>query len=529
MSATPRQETSGAVSPAPTVGWKPALPALLAVLLVLLGLYHETALAMVRIWARSETFTHAFLVPPITLWLIWEKRHVLARAQPRPSLWLAVPLAGLGVAWLLGEMAAVNSVTQLAFTCMLILAVPLVIGLPAARLIAFPLGFLLFAVPVGEFIMPTLMEWTAAITVIGLRASGIPVYQEGLHFVIPSGRWSVVEACSGVRYLIASLTVGTLFAYLNYRSFKRRLIFVGVSILVPVAANWIRAYMIVMLGHLSGNELATGADHLIYGWVFFGLVIMIMFAIGMRWREADADFEERAAPPGPPAPAASVRRLALASMVFAAVVAAPQAALWLLTSAAPLPPPRLSPQALATGGWQVAGAPLTGWKPAFHNPSAEMSVTLTDGKRRVGVYLAYYRQQNYQRKLVSSDNVLVMSEDKSWAQVERSTRTITLDGQAVTVRSGHLRSNVAAVPGQVEERLLAWHWYWINGRLTASDYAGKAWLALSRLTGRGDDAAAVVLYASEDQPGGADAALDAFVASGGSGIAAALADAKRQR
>ena len=82
------------------------------------------------------------------------------------------------------------------------------------------------------------MEWTANFTVLGLRLSGIPVFREGLHFVIPSGSWSVVEACSGVRYIIASLTVGSLFAYLSYRSFKRRLIFFGVALVVPVIANY---------------------------------------------------------------------------------------------------------------------------------------------------------------------------------------------------------------------------------------------------------------------------------------------------
>ena len=514
-----------AVLPAPGFVWKRALAALAVALFVLLGLYHETALAMVRIWARSDTFAHAFVVPPITLWLIWEKRHALARQQPRPSLWLVLPLAALGFGWLLGEMAAVNAVTQLAFTCMLILAVPLVIGLPVARLIAFPLGFLLFAVPIGEFVMPMLMDWTAAATVIALRASGIPVYQEGLQFVIPSGSWSVVEACSGVRYLLASLTVGTLFAYLNYSSLKRRLVFVGVSILVPVVANWIRAYMIVMLGHLSGGELATGVDHLIYGWVFFGVVIMIMFAIGMRWREAEVVFEDRSVPDGADTLAASATSSVVAAMVFAVVVAAPHAVLWSLGSGAPLPPPRLSPQAIAVGGWQVIDERSVQWKPAFNNPSAEMNVTLAEGNRRVGVYIAYYRQQNYERKLVSSDNALVRSGDKDWTQVERSTRSITLDGDAVTVRSGRLRAN--AVAG--ERRLVAWHWYWINGRVTASDYAGKAWLAFSKLTGQGDDSAVVVLYAPEDRSGGAEGTLEAFVATGGKGIAAVLADAKRQR
>lgn len=514
-----------AVSSAPTPGWKPALAALAAALLVLLGLYHETALAMVRIWSRSETFAHAFLVPPIALWLIWEKRHVLARQPPRPSLWLALPLACFCFGWLLGEMAAVNALTQLAFTCMLILAVPLVIGLPAARLIAFPLGFLLFAVPIGEFVMPLLMDWTAAVTVIALRASGIPVYEEGLHFIIPSGRWSVVEACSGVRYLIASLTVGTLFAYLNYRSLKRRLLFVGISILVPVLANWIRAYMIVMLGHLSSGKLAAGVDHLIYGWVFFGVVIMIMFAIGMRWREDGVDADDRRfSPAGADIPAVGAGHLALAYLVFVVVVGAPHAALRALESGGPLPPPRLDPQLLAIGGWRVADERSVQWKPAFNNPSADMNVMLADGSRRAGVYIAYYRQQNYERKLISSDNALVRSSDKNWVQVGRSSRTITLDAQVVTVRSARLRGNA----GAGEQRLVAWHWYWINGRITGSDYLGKAWLAFSRLTGQRDDSAAVVLYAPEDQPGGAEGALEAFIAGGG-GIGAVLADAKEQR
>ena len=180
--------------------------------------------------------------------------------------------------------------TQFALVATLILAIISTLGISVSRQIAFPLAFLLLSVPIGDFMMPKLMEWTAWFTVLALRASGIPVYQEGLQFVIPSGNWSVVEACSGIRYIIASVTVGTLFAYLNYVTLRRRLIFIAISFIVPVIANWLRAYMIVMIGHLSGNKLAVGVDHLIYGWVFFGIVIMAMFAIGARWSEnAPAD------------------------------------------------------------------------------------------------------------------------------------------------------------------------------------------------------------------------------------------------
>ncbi|MBT9492894.1 MAG: exosortase A [Paucibacter sp.] len=243
------------------VAWRLALPAFLLLLAAVFWLYRDTALAMVEIWNRSETFAHAFVVPPISLWLIWRQRAVLANLNPSPSPGFLLPLIAAALLWLLGDLAVVNAATQLAFTAILVLLVPAALGWPVARAIAFPLGFLFFAVPIGEFMTPKLMEWTADFTVAALRLSGIPVFREGQEFVIPSGNWSVVEACSGIRYLMASVMVGTLFAYLNYRSLARRWIFVGVAIALPLIANWLRAYIIVMLGHFSDNKIATGADH----------------------------------------------------------------------------------------------------------------------------------------------------------------------------------------------------------------------------------------------------------------------------
>ena len=79
------------------------------------------------------------------------------------------------------------------------------------------------AVPFGEALVPKLMDWTADFTVAAVKLSGVPVYREGTHFVIPSGQWSVIEACSGIKFLIASLMGGSLYAWLMYRSPGRRL------------------------------------------------------------------------------------------------------------------------------------------------------------------------------------------------------------------------------------------------------------------------------------------------------------------
>ena len=499
--------------------WQWASGALLLLLAAILVLYRDTGIAMVTIWERSETFTHAFLVPPIVLWLIWRKRHELAAVSPQPALLALVPIGLSALAWLLGDLAAVNAVTQLAMTALIVLAVVAVIGWRAARVIAFPLGFLFFAVPIGEFLLPQLMEWTANFTILALRLTGIPVYRDGLQFVIPSGHWSVVEACSGVRYLIASLTVGTLFAYLNYTSNRRRWIFVGVSILVPIVANWMRAYLIVLLGHVSGNTLAVGVDHLIYGWLFFGVVIMLMFMIGARWAENPASDSPATVGASRPRP---LRGAVLAAIVagVAVLVAMPQMIEWKTQGdggeVAELQLPQ-NPSA----GWQLAPVRGSKLKPVFHNASREALGDYTSANASVGLYIAYYRNQNYERKLVSSDNVLVTSKDPHWTQVASGGRTLAVGNTEIPLRTAELR-NVESLGRTEAGRLVVWQFYWLNGQLTNSDYRAKAYSALHRLLGQGDDAAVVVISTESTPDEGGDAKLESFARDNFSAIDALL-------
>lgn len=486
--------------------------------------YRDTALAMVEIWWRSETFNHAFLVPLISLWLIWRQRHVLAEVRPVASpLWLVL-MAGAGFAWLLGELAAVNAVTQFALVGLLVLISPVLLGARITWQISFALAFLFFSVPFGEFMMPMMMQHTADFTVFALRLTGIPVYREGLQFVIPSGNWSVVEACSGVRYLIASIVVGTLYAYINYRSLKRRLIFIGVSILVPLVANWLRAYMIVMLGHLSGNTLAVGVDHLIYGWVFFGVVIMIVFAIGMRWAENTDPTSIRQASDAAPAPAHAAGRQGIIALLAAAVIAAPP--VW-LSAVSPsvdnASPPSLAPVEVV--GWSLSDERRLDWKPAYDNPSTEWQGEFVDvSGRRVGVYLGYYRDQGYTRKLVSSQNVLVVSKDEHWARVAGGSQETRLSGETLHVPRTELRATA-----HMDQRLIVRHWYWVGGRLETRPAVVKLYTALDKLLGRGDDGAVVMVYTEKDGPGEPDATLDAFTEAAWPALARMLDTAKARR
>jgi exosortase A len=495
----------------PALPWARLAPGALLIAALLL-LFRDTAAAMVDIWWRSETFTHCFLVPPISLWLVWRRRHRLAQLPSRPVPWLLLFIAGACALWLLGELASVNAATQLALVALIVLAVPAVYGWAVARELAFPLAFLFFAVPLGEFLVPVMMEWTADFTVAALQATGLPVYREGLQFIIPSGSWSVIEACSGVRYLIASFMVGTLFAYLNFNGLKKRLVFALVSIAVPVLANWLRAYIIVMLGHLSNNQIAAGVDHLIYGWVFFGIVIGAMFMIGARW----ADPESGLPPPWVPAWAsATPGALWGSSAAVLALLLATQGLLWQLgqpsgsTPALQLPAP-------ATG-W--AAAPVDNrpgrWQPQYKtgNLQLEAAVLPNSGSdtRAVGLWLGYYRDQAYDRKLVTSTNSLVeASGTGQWAQVA-SGGVRAPDG--TPWRSAVLRgANDPAALGA--PRLRVWQVYWVGGHYLASDVRAKLQLAINRLLGRGDDGAVLILYTAlpADASAEALAAADALLA-----------------
>lgn len=340
--------------------------ALVLALLACLLIHGPTFMSMARTWLSTDTYLHGFIVLPIVLWLIWLRRGALASVP-----WRAAPLGipcivALSLLWLLGARAEVQVVQQLAATATLATLVVTIAGVAYARAIAFPLAFLVFAVPMGDGLVPWLMEFTADFTVGALQLSGISVYREGLLFSTTRGDFAVEKACSGVRYLIASITLGTLYAYLMYRSFQRRALFIALSALVPLLANGVRAYLIVVTAHLSNMEMAVGIDHIIYGWVFFGLVMLGLFAAGRWFREVgthgDAISTPAAAIPRGDAEANSVARISVvAGAAIAALAIGPAIA---ASSKSYADVPAVRPQlARIDGDWRGPFAPVSSWRP----------------------------------------------------------------------------------------------------------------------------------------------------------------------
>jgi len=500
--------------------WTKPLAALAGLWLLLGLLYADTVAGMVWIWIRSETFTHAFLVPPMVAWLIWRRRAVVAEIEPRAQPVFLLALLPLMALWLAGELVKVNAAIHFAWVAMLVVCVPATLGWRVTRELTFPLLFLFFAVPFGDFMLDPMMEWTADFTIAALQMSGIPVYREGLNFVIPSGSWSVVEACSGVRYLIASFMVGTLFAYLNYQSTTRRAVFMLISIVVPIVANWVRAYGIVMLGHLSSNTIAVGVDHLIYGWIFFGVVIGVMFVVGARWQEPEAPGPAVQPVARPAGMAVSPALLAGTAGVALLLIAMPRLVMTFLHHHEQgRPDPVIALPVELGSGWMpsplvepTADTPpsFESYRPHFVQPSASARMGYRSAQGRVGVYVVYYRNQDGERELVSSINQLTRDGGGLlWNQLGMSRVRIEAAGMPMTWQAARLNHRINA--SRAEDALTVWRAYWINGRWIASDPEAKLRNAWARLMGRGDDGAAVVIWAEGRNDSERTALIESFV------------------
>lgn len=244
---------------------------------------------MLHQWWNIDTYNHLLLVPFIIGWLVLIKAGELARIAPQPFLpGIALVAAGLGL-WWAGRSADINLVAHAGAVGALQGAVIAVLGLRAALLLALPLAMGVFLVPFGDEIIPFLQFITADITIALTRWSGIPASIDGIYIDTPAGLFIVAEACSGVKFLIAMVTLGVLVCFTRFASWRRRALFLAACLVVPILANGVRAWATVYVAQFIGAERASGFDHIVYGWIFFALVVAGMLAGAWRWFDREPE------------------------------------------------------------------------------------------------------------------------------------------------------------------------------------------------------------------------------------------------
>ncbi|MCG7363713.1 exosortase [Roseomonas sp. ACRSG] len=342
-----------AVPAARDTTWPVALAVLGLGLLALGWTFAEEAVAAVTTWDNSTAYNHCWLVLPVAGWLAWQRRHRLAGLQPQPMPLAALAALLAGIGWLMAERLGIMEGRQLTAMVIVECFIIAVLGWRIGKAMAAPLLYLFFLVPFGAFLVPLLQHVTAWFIVSGLQLLGIPHYHDAFIIEIPAGTFLVAEACAGLRFIIAALAFGALYAFVMFRSPWRRLAVMMLALLVPVVANGFRALGIVLLGHYLGSAEAAATDHLVYGWIFFSAVILLLVLAGLPFREDTASL------PSAPAvlhrPARRAALLASAALCCAAALAGPAVAVTIDQAGAA---PRSIQVPLSAGGCQPEGTAL---------------------------------------------------------------------------------------------------------------------------------------------------------------------------
>ena len=180
----------------------------------------------------------------------------------------------------------------------------------------------------------------------------------------------------------------------------------------------------------------------------------------------------------------------------------PVAAMRLEAVSAYGPPALKAP--LATEDWKQVTERLTDWTPHFLGSSVQVNQAFGKEGTRIGLYIGYYRNQRQGAKLITTQNTLVVSNDREWKNIGEIRRTPGFTLGEISAIETKLRGQSTS--------LLVWRWYWVDGQYIVNPYWGKLLQAKSRLLGRGDDAAIVIVYAPYDErPQDAEQALRDFV------------------
>jgi len=238
-------------------------------------------------WSDSSVsfggnYSHGWLIPVIALWLVWRRRsEVRSAISGRAGGWGGVVIGiGLVLHWM-GLRAELPQISVLGLIGV-IWGIPTFLwGNRMGRLLFFPCGFLLFAVPVNIFDSMTFpLRLMATTTASGLlNALGIPVTRIGtaIHSAAGGGfHLDVADPCSGIRSLTALMAIVAAYGYVSQKTVVRKWALFLLSLPAAVIGNIARVVGIGLIAALMGEKVAVGVYHDYSGYLFYAAAVGVM-------------------------------------------------------------------------------------------------------------------------------------------------------------------------------------------------------------------------------------------------------------
>lgn len=252
-------------------------------------LYPELA----REWLENSDNSHALLVPFVTLFFIWQKRPELRTAPVASSVSGGVLLVASLLVHIVSSAGGSAFPARLAMVTSLFGLLWLCFGRRVMRLVAFPLSFLLFMIPVPYSLLSlvslNLQLMATRISAALINSCSIPVYREGNMLYFVQTQLEVAEACSGIRSIMSLLMISLVFCYLSRQGWLRRALLVAAAIPIALVGNIVRVTGTGLLAHFYGDRVARGFLHEFSGLVVFGFGFVLLAAVYLVANREAAD------------------------------------------------------------------------------------------------------------------------------------------------------------------------------------------------------------------------------------------------
>jgi exosortase D (VPLPA-CTERM-specific) len=456
--------------------------------------FHGALFELIRRWTTQEEYSHGFLIPLVSLWLVWMRRDAI-RASIGPPSWTGALL--ILVAILLhvtGAFSAIFILSQLAFIVALLGITLAVGGFSLLRVAFFPIIFLIFSIPLPYFIDANLSLQLQLISsqlgVFFIRLFGIPVYLDGNMIDLGTYKLQVVDACSGLRYLFPLLSLSFLAAYLFDAPIWQRALVLLSSIPITIAMNGFRIGMVGVTMDRWGPRMADGALHFFEGWIIFlASALLLTLEVYLLAHLSGRHFFEVFRVPAAAAHALPAKTrepvgrkpLYVALLLICATVLASS----LISNRSEIIPERsrFVTFPATIGDWHGHSSLL---EPQVENSLALEDYVLSDYSKAdgkiVNLYVAYYASQ---RTGESPHSPLVCIPGGGWSitKLERATFGAAHPlNRAIIERNG--------------SKQLVYYWYEERGRSIASEYWSKWYLLSDAITKNRSDGALVRLITS---------------------------------
>jgi len=237
---------------------------------------------MATLWRYSfddGTYSHAYLIPFIVLYLYFTL-HENNELQLRDELsWFAFVLLVLsGYILFISSTAQISLAYWLATLILLCSAINFLFK-PNIRLI-FPTLYLVFLIPLWGLLTIPLQNLSVIAVNTLMSFTNIPVFVEQQFVHIPSGVFEIAGGCSGLRYLLTSLAISSLYIFLYLRNTKNITIFASIAIFGALLTNWIRIAILIIIGHQTEMTSDLMTDHNMFGWYIYAPFMLLLFKLG---------------------------------------------------------------------------------------------------------------------------------------------------------------------------------------------------------------------------------------------------------